>query len=76
MLRDNKSTILGVVGALENSPYVPDSVADDASLIDPKIGGIPYFFKRCAVSRELFDLIVELRPSVTAGGLSENIKRK
>jgi hypothetical protein len=36
---------------------------------------IPYFFKRCAVTHELFSLIVELRPSTTSMGLAENIKR-
>jgi hypothetical protein len=39
-------------------------------------GGIPYFFSCCAVSRDLFDLIIELRPSSTPGGLAENIKRE
>jgi len=38
--------------------------------------GIPHFFKRCAVTRELFNLIVEFRPSQTSGGLAENIKRE
>lgn len=37
--------------------------------------GIPHFLTRCAVTRELFDVIVELRPSLTSGGLAENIKR-
>ncbi|KAA1474099.1 hypothetical protein DENSPDRAFT_852057 [Dentipellis sp. KUC8613] len=37
--------------------------------------GIPYFFKRCAVTRELFDLIVEMRPSGTSGGLAHHIKQ-
>ncbi|KAJ6533328.1 hypothetical protein DFH09DRAFT_1406865 [Mycena vulgaris] len=37
--------------------------------------GIPYFFSRCAVNRELFDLIIEFRPSTTSGGLAENIKQ-
>ncbi|KAL6299496.1 hypothetical protein BKA93DRAFT_829872 [Sparassis latifolia] len=36
---------------------------------------IPFFLKRCAVTRELFDWIVELRPSTTAAGLAENIKQ-
>jgi acetoacetate decarboxylase len=40
------------------------------------IGEIPYFLKRCAITRELYDLIVELRPSSTSAGLAENIKRK
>jgi hypothetical protein len=39
-------------------------------------GGIPYFFSRCTVSRDLFDLIIELRPSSTPGGLTENIKHE
>ena len=40
------------------------------------LGGIPYFLKRCAVTRELFDLVIEMRPSMTAKGLSEHIKRE
>ncbi|KAK6969493.1 hypothetical protein R3P38DRAFT_2419562, partial [Favolaschia claudopus] len=36
--------------------------------------GVPIFFHRCALTRELFDLIVELRPSTTSGKLAENIK--
>ncbi|KIM89482.1 hypothetical protein PILCRDRAFT_2691 [Piloderma croceum F 1598] len=36
--------------------------------------GIPYFLKRCALTRELFDMIIELRPSSTSAGLAENIK--
>ncbi len=39
-------------------------------------GGIPIFFSRSGLTRELFDLIVELRPTSTSGGLSEHIKRK
>ena len=37
-------------------------------------GGIPQFFKRCAVTRELFDFIIELRPSETSAGLAKHIK--
>ncbi|KAF8959245.1 hypothetical protein BDZ97DRAFT_1667389 [Flammula alnicola] len=37
---------------------------------------IPYFLKRAAVTHELFDLIVELRPSSTSAGLAENLKRE
>ncbi|THH23181.1 hypothetical protein EUX98_g7992 [Antrodiella citrinella] len=37
--------------------------------------GIPYFFKRCAVTRELLDFIVEQRISSTCGGLEENVKQ-
>ncbi|KAF8973795.1 hypothetical protein BDZ97DRAFT_1912253 [Flammula alnicola] len=36
---------------------------------------IPYFLKRAAVTHELFDLIVELRPSSTSAGLAENLKQ-
>lgn len=36
---------------------------------------VPHFFKRCAVTRELYKHIVELRPSSTASGLEENVKR-
>lgn len=38
--------------------------------------GVPRFFRRCALTADLFDLIIELRPSTTAAGLSENIKRE
>lgn len=38
--------------------------------------GAPIFLKRCALTSELFNLVVELRPSTTAAGLSENFKRK
>ncbi|KAK6971771.1 hypothetical protein R3P38DRAFT_3297859 [Favolaschia claudopus] len=37
--------------------------------------GIPYFLSRSAVTRELFDIIAEFRPSTTSGGLAENIKQ-
>ncbi|KAJ7130666.1 hypothetical protein C8R46DRAFT_1236100 [Mycena filopes] len=37
--------------------------------------GIPFFFSRSAVTRELFDLIIELRLLGTSGGLAENIKQ-
>jgi len=32
-------------------------------------GGLPYFFKRCAVTSDLFQLISEMRPLSTAAGL-------
>jgi hypothetical protein len=37
--------------------------------------GVPYFFKRCAVTHELFNMIIEICPSSTSMGLAENIKR-
>ncbi|KAF8173443.1 hypothetical protein BJ912DRAFT_1079230 [Pholiota molesta] len=36
---------------------------------------IPYFMHRSAVSRELFNLIIELRLSTTAAGLAEHLKQ-
>ena len=41
-----------------------------------KLGGVPIFFHRCCLTRELFDLIIEIRPAVTSGGLAENIKHQ
>ncbi|TFY52964.1 hypothetical protein EVG20_g10326 [Dentipellis fragilis] len=38
-------------------------------------GDIPVFLHRCALTRELFDLIVELRPQSTSGGLAESVKQ-
>jgi hypothetical protein len=48
----------------------------DADLSFLFAGGMPCFFSHCAVTRELHDMIVELRPSTTSGGLAENIKRE
>lgn len=47
------------------------------SLLTSKLvtGGMPIFFYRCGLTRELFDLIVEFRPSTTSGGIEERIKR-
>ncbi|KAJ8596095.1 hypothetical protein M405DRAFT_782130 [Rhizopogon salebrosus TDB-379] len=39
-------------------------------------GDIPIFFYRCAVTHELFDLLIELRLSSTAGTLAENVRRE
>lgn len=41
-----------------------------------RLDGVPIFFKRCALTADLFNLVIELRPSTTAAGLSENFKRK
>ncbi|KAF9078570.1 hypothetical protein BDP27DRAFT_1459815 [Rhodocollybia butyracea] len=38
--------------------------------------GIPHFSKRCALTRELYDFIVEVHPSLTSGGMAEHIKRE
>ena len=36
----------------------------------------PIFLARCAVGRDLFDLIVELQLSVTSAGFAEHIKHE
>lgn len=38
-------------------------------------GSVPYFLARTAITHELYDFIIELRPSSTSAGLAENIKR-
>ncbi|KAG2035691.1 hypothetical protein BDR03DRAFT_867591 [Suillus americanus] len=38
-------------------------------------GDIPVFFHRCVVTQDLFNLLVEMHPSSTAGSLAENIQR-
>jgi hypothetical protein len=38
--------------------------------------GIPHFFAQSAVTRELFNLIVELHPSTKSASIEENVKRK
>ena len=48
----------------------------DADLSFLFAGGMPRFFSHCAVTRELHDMIVELCPSTTSGGLAENIKHE
>ncbi|KAF9068511.1 hypothetical protein BDP27DRAFT_1421866 [Rhodocollybia butyracea] len=37
--------------------------------------GIPHFFQRCALTRPLYDMILELCLSGTSGGLAENIEQ-
>ena len=39
------------------------------------LGGIPIFTMRSGATRELFDLIGEVRPSTTSGRLAEHIRR-
>jgi len=65
--------------SFSNIPRMSDSSIDTlciglcSALVH--LGGVPIFFPRCGLTRELFDLIVEIRPSMTSGGLAENIKR-
>ncbi|TFY74060.1 hypothetical protein EWM64_g9952, partial [Hericium alpestre] len=42
---------------------------------DIPTGEVPIFFKKCAVTRELLDLILEVRLTSTSHGLAENIKQ-
>ncbi|KAG6379441.1 hypothetical protein JVT61DRAFT_11916 [Boletus reticuloceps] len=39
-------------------------------------GEIPIFYKRCALTHELFNLVVEIRPSTTSAGLAEQLKHE
>lgn len=48
----------------------------DLSMAHSYIEGMPYFLSCAAVMQDLFDFLLELRPSSTSGGLSENIKRE
>ncbi|KAG1814113.1 hypothetical protein EV424DRAFT_1348839 [Suillus variegatus] len=54
-------------------------MVDEAAIAGPTgpflagAGDIPVFFHRCAVTQDLFNLLVEMRPSSTAGSLAENI---
>jgi len=72
---DNKSYLLGVMGALESSQYDQSNcfVAKKLTISIPD--GIPQFFKRCAITQDLFNFIVELCPSETSAGLANHIKR-
>ncbi|KAI0344801.1 hypothetical protein BDW22DRAFT_1326630 [Trametopsis cervina] len=36
---------------------------------------VPHFFHKCAVTRDLFDLIIELRPSLTALGIATHVEQ-
>jgi hypothetical protein len=36
--------------------------------------GIPHFLKKCALSRDLFDIIIEMRPSVPSATLQNHIR--
>ncbi|KAF7796643.1 hypothetical protein EIP86_007825 [Pleurotus ostreatoroseus] len=38
--------------------------------------GVPIFFYRAAVSRDLYDYLIEMRPSTTSAGLAENVRRE
>jgi hypothetical protein len=39
-------------------------------------GGVPIFFQRCGITRDLFNLVIEVRPSTTSAGLAEHVKRQ
>ena len=40
------------------------------------VGEIPIFYKRCELTRQLFNVVVEIRPSTTSAGLVEQLKRE
>ena len=63
------------MGALGNPKFVICFHAHNGTDYIPS-DGVPHFFKRCAVTRELFNMIIELHPLLTSGGLSEHVKRE
>lgn len=78
MFCNNEFYLLGNVGSLEDSMFINRisfSMAAKYSPVD-LLDRISIFMKWCAVSRDLFELVVELRPSMTVGGIAEHIKCK
>ncbi|KAG2106102.1 hypothetical protein BD769DRAFT_1366782, partial [Suillus cothurnatus] len=61
-------------GNTKNTPGDDDAGAQASETADLE-GGIPIFFYRCALTRDLFDLLVEMRPSTTSAGLEERIRQ-
>ena len=48
------------------------------ALVDHKLtyyqGDIPHFFKRSAITQELYNTLIEFRPSETSSGIEEHLK--
>lgn len=64
-------------GRYRVSGHKPYGVDDTISPYNPRrIAAIPFFMKRCALTRDLFNLIIEFRLKMTSAGLSENIRRE
>lgn len=57
----------------ESSLWLPSFRLRSQLITDP--AGIPRFFKRCAVTQGLFDLVIEYRPDSTSEGIARHIKR-
>lgn len=51
-------------------------LARSTHLHDPAQDGIPHFMKRCALTRQLFNVVIEFRLLMTSAGLAENIRRE
>jgi hypothetical protein len=75
LLRNHKSLVLEKLGTLGYTPLVQIYVLTSVNL-PASPGTIPHFFKRCAMTRDLLDLVIELRPLHTSMGLAESIKRE
>lgn len=61
---------------LWNIPSTFFSLSGPYTVTEIFVAQIPVFFAHSAVTRELFDLLIEFRPSLTSAGLAEHIKRK
>lgn len=73
-----KQGILGWCTILEDTRLVyrkRATIRGDADIIT-YLGEIPLFYKKCAISRQLFDLIVEFRVSMTSATIEEHIHRR
>lgn len=58
----------------DHSPSFDHRQLTDLGCLDTD--GIPIFYKRCGLTRELFNLVIELRPMTTSAGLAERFKRE
>jgi len=78
VLCNHEQNFLGKVGTLEDSPLVRFSFPARTQSLTTfmGLGTVPLFMSRSAVTHELFDLVIELRPSSTSAGLEEHIKRE
>jgi hypothetical protein len=63
----------GKIGNIGLYPVSTDMFVTSTNLLALP-GTIAHFFKRCTMTRDLLDLVIELRPSHTSMGLAGNIK--
>ena len=75
LLVDNIPSVLGEMGDLADPAYVP-IMYPTCRAAHVLAGGIPIFTPRSAVTREMFNFIIELRPSTTSGRLEETFRRE